>query len=109
MKIDSIQKCYHAVDLSLKKIYIKERETRSAWAKFQEAIILMQRENAPDFPMLSPFEQIGGEMALKAWETNLAERKIFSREVKETFLEIFSPLDKVIIDLKGSDIVEALG
>jgi hypothetical protein len=30
MKVDAIQKCYQAVDLALKDIYIKEREARSA-------------------------------------------------------------------------------
>ena len=30
MKVDAIQKCYQAIDLSLKDIYIKERESCSA-------------------------------------------------------------------------------
>jgi hypothetical protein len=30
MKVDAIQKCYQEVDLSLKDIYIKEREDRSS-------------------------------------------------------------------------------
>jgi len=30
LNVDVIQKCYQAVDLSLKDIYIKEREARSA-------------------------------------------------------------------------------
>jgi hypothetical protein len=70
---------------------------------------LVQKDNVPDFPLLSPSEQLRGDMALKVWETNLAERKIFSREVKEAFLEALSSLDKGLIDLKGSDIAEALG
>jgi hypothetical protein len=47
MKVDAIQKCYQAVDLTLKDIYIKEGEARSARAKFQEAIILAQKDNVP--------------------------------------------------------------
>ena len=35
LKIDAIQKCYQKVDLSLKDIYIKEREARSSQDKFQ--------------------------------------------------------------------------
>jgi hypothetical protein len=46
----------------------------------------MQKDNVPDFSLLSHSEQIRGEMALKVWETNLAERKIFAREVKESCL-----------------------
>ena len=86
LKIDVIQKCYWVVDISLKDIYIKEREARSTRVKFQEAIILVQKDNGPYFPLLSPFEQLRGDMTLKVWETNLVESKIFSREVKETFL-----------------------
>jgi ribosomal protein L7/L12 len=33
-KVEAIQNCYRVVDLSLKNIYIKEREARSARAKF---------------------------------------------------------------------------
>jgi hypothetical protein len=94
MKVDAIQKCYQAVDLALKDVYIKEREARSARAKFQEAIILAQKDNVPDFPRLSPSEQIRGDMALKVWETNLAERKRLAREVKDAFQEALSSLDK---------------
>ena len=109
MKVDSIQKCYQAVDLSLKDIYVKEREALLVWAKFQEAIILVQKNNVPDFPLLSPSEQLWGDMALRVWETNLAESKIFSREVKEAWREVFSSLDKNLIDFEGSNIVESLG
>ena len=69
----------------------------------------MQKDNVPNFPLLSPSEQLRGDMALKVWETNLAERKIFAREVKEACLEVLLSLDKGLIDLKGSDIAEAMG
>jgi hypothetical protein len=48
-------------------------------------------------------------MALKVWETNLAERKRLSMEVKDTFQEALSSLDKKLIDFEGTSIVEALG
>ena len=86
LKIDVIQKCYRVVDISLKDIYIKEREALSTWVKFQEAIVLVHKDNGPYFPLLSPSEQIRGDTALKVSETNLAESKRFSREVKEAFL-----------------------
>jgi hypothetical protein len=94
LKVDAIQKCYQAVDLSLKDIYVKEKEACSARSKFQEVLILMQKANAPDFPLLSYSEQVRGEMALKAWETNLGEGKKLSREVKEACLEALSSLNK---------------
>jgi hypothetical protein len=104
MKVDAIQKCYQAVDLALKDIYIKEREARSARARFQEAIILAHKDNALDFPLLSPSEQLRGDMALKVWETNLAESKRLAREVKDAFQEALSSLDKRLIDFEGSSI-----
>jgi hypothetical protein len=109
LKVDAIQKCYQAVDLSLKDIYVKEKEARSARSKFQEVLILMQKANVPDFPLLSYSEQLRGEMALKVWETNLEEGKKFSREVKEACLEALSSLNKKLIEFEGSNISEALG
>jgi hypothetical protein len=109
MKVDAIQKCYQAVYLSLKGIYEKEREARLARAKFQEAIILTQKDNVPDFPHLSPSEQIRGDMVLKVWETNLAESKRFDKEVKEACREALSSLGKNLIYFEGRNIMEALG
>ena len=86
LKVDVIQKCYQTVDLSLKGIYFKEREALSAWDRFQEAIILVHKDNVSDFPIISPSEKLRGDMALKVWETNLAESKRLAREVKDDFL-----------------------
>jgi hypothetical protein len=109
LKVDAIQKCYQVVDLSLKDIYVKEKEACSARSKFQEVLIWMQRANAPDFPLLSHSEQVRGEMALKSWETNLEEGKKLSREVKEACLEALSSLNKKLIEFEGNNISEALG
>jgi hypothetical protein len=37
-------------------------------------------------------------MALKVWETNLAERRKLYQEVKDTFQEVLSSLEKRLID-----------
>jgi len=109
LKVDAIQKWYHTVNLSLKDIYVKEKEAYSAQTKFQEVLILMQKDNVPDFPCFSYSEKLRGEMALKVRETNLEESKRFSREVKEAFLEPLSSLKKKMIDFEGSNISKALG
>jgi hypothetical protein len=70
---------------------------------------LVHKGDSPEFPLLSPSEQLRGDMALRVWETNLAERKRFSREVKEAFQEALSSLDINLIDFEGSNIMEALG
>jgi hypothetical protein len=72
VKVDSIQNCYQAVDLSLKDIYIKERESFSNQVKFQEVLLLVPKDDVSDFHRLSLFEKIRGVMDLKTWETNLA-------------------------------------
>jgi hypothetical protein len=109
LKVDAIQKCYQVVDLSLKDIYVKEKEACSAWSKFQEVLIWMQRDNTPGLPLLSHSEQVRGEMALKSWETNLEEGKKLARDVKEACLEALSSLNKKLIEFEGNNISEALG
>ena len=83
MKVDDTQNCYLAVDISLKDICLKEREARSAWVKFQEVVLLVPKDDVSDVPRLSISEKIKGDIALKAWETNLAESKRLAREVNE--------------------------
>ena len=46
---------------------------------------------------------------MKAWESNLAERKILAREVHKACLEEISSLDKGLLDVEGNNISEALG
>jgi hypothetical protein len=65
LKVDAIQKCYQVVDLSLKDIYVKEKEAYSAWSMFQDVLTLMQKANVPDFSPLSYLEQLRGKIDLK--------------------------------------------
>jgi hypothetical protein len=103
------KKCSLALDLSLKGICVKERESRSARDRFQEATILVHKYNVSDFPMLSPSEQLRGDMAMKVWETNFIERKRLAREVKDACPKALSSLDKKLIEFEGSNIWKALG
>jgi ribosomal protein S19 len=48
IKVDVIQKCYQEVDLALKYIYIKERESCSTRVKFQEVILLVPKDDVSD-------------------------------------------------------------
>jgi hypothetical protein len=107
--VEAIQNCYRVVDLSLKNIYIKERESRSTRAKFQEDILLVPKDDVSDVPRLSLSEKTRGDIILKAWETNMVERKRLAREVNEAFLEALSSLDKGLLDVEGNIIFETLG
>jgi hypothetical protein len=53
MKVDSIHKYYQVVDLALKYIYIKERESHSARVKFQEVVLLVPKDDVSDVHRLS--------------------------------------------------------
>jgi len=70
---------------------------------------LAQKDNVPNFPQLSPSEQIRGDLSLNVWETNLAESKSLALEVKDAFQEALSSLDKKLIYFDGSSIAKALG
>jgi hypothetical protein len=50
-----------------------------------------------------------GNIILKAWERNLAERKRLAIEVNKHFEEALSSLEKGFLDVEGDSISEALG
>jgi hypothetical protein len=109
MKVEAIQNYYQTIDISLKDIYNKEREAHSSRVKFQEAVLLVPKDDVSEVPRLSLSEQIRGDITLKSWETNLAERKRLAWEVNEACIEALSFLDKRLIYLEGNAISEALG
>jgi hypothetical protein len=62
-----------------------------------------------EVPRLYLSKQTRGGIILKAWETNLVERKRLAREANEACIEALSSLDKGILDVEGNSISEALG
>jgi glutamyl-tRNA reductase len=108
MKVEAFQNCYRVVYLSLNNIYIKEREALATRAKFQEAIFLVPRDYVSEVPRLSLSEQTRGDIILKVWETNLAERKRLAIEVNKSCEEALSSLNKGLLDVEGDSISEAL-
>jgi hypothetical protein len=70
---------------------------------------LVPKDDVSYVHWISLSEKIRGDMALKAWETNLAKSKRLAREINEACLEAFASLDKGLIDFKGNIIFEALG
>jgi hypothetical protein len=108
-KVEAIQNCYRVVDLSHNKIYIKEREAHASRAKFQEAIFIVPKYDVSAAPRLSLSKKTKGDIILKPWESNLAERKRLSREVHEACLEPISSLEKGLLDVEGNNISKSLG
>jgi hypothetical protein len=109
MKVEAIQKYYQVVELSLKDIYIKERESFLAQVKFQEAFLLVPKDDVSDVHHLSLSEQIRGDIVLKVSETNLTESKRLSRDVIEACIEALTSLDKGLIYFEGNVISKSLG
>jgi len=89
-KVDTIQKCYQAINISLKIIYVKEKYACMARSKFREFNIWRQKSNILGLAPFSQYEQVKGEMALNVWETNLEETKKLSKEEKEACMETLS-------------------
>jgi hypothetical protein len=54
-KVEVVQNCYWVADISLNKIYIKEREAIAARAKFQESILIEAKDEVAEVPRLSLF------------------------------------------------------
>ena len=108
MKVETIHSFYQPIDLSLKDIYIKEREACSARVKFQEVVLLVPKDDVSDVPRHSLSKQIRGDITLNALEKNLEKSKRLSREVNESCLEALSSLNKGLIDFEGNSIFEAL-
>ena len=92
-KIDVIKKLYQEINLSLKSIYVKENEACAARSKFQEFIIWKQKDNIPGLTHFSHYEQVKGEIAVKASETNLEEGKKLIRDAKEACMEELSSVN----------------
>jgi hypothetical protein len=92
--VDTIHKCYQTIKLSLKSIYVKEKDACATRSKFQEFIIWRHKANILGLTPFSHYEQVKGEMTLKVWDTNLEESKKLAREAKEACLETLSSVNK---------------
>jgi hypothetical protein len=97
------------VNQSLNNICLKEREAIVASTTFQEAVVASTREGVSMVSILSPSEQTKGDIILKTWETNIAESKRTTKEVKKDCEETFHSLDKESLGLRKYNISEFLG
>ena len=58
---------------------------------------------------MSVAEQIRGDILLKTWEANIAERKILAKEIKEDCEETFDVLDKKSLGIGKGDCPGLIG
>jgi hypothetical protein len=93
-KVEVIQNYFQEVSQSFDNIVFKEKEAKAARATFQKAVVLSAKEEVSKTPRLSVTEQIRGDIMLKVWEANIAERKKMAKEVKDDCEETFDLLDK---------------
>jgi hypothetical protein len=59
-------------------------------------------------PRLAVLEQVRDDIILKTWETNIVERKITTKEIKEAYEEVFHSLNKKFVGLGKDDSSEIL-
>jgi hypothetical protein len=108
-KVEIIQNHFRMVNESLDNICSREREATAAQVTFQEAVVSLAREEMPVVPRLFVSEQVRGDIILKTWETNIAERKRGAKEIKEAYEEDFHSLNTKSLGLGKYDLSELLG
>jgi hypothetical protein len=84
--LDIIQNHYHVINNSFQIIVDKHNKSITARSKFQELIVWKKNLNIPRLVPFSDIEQLKGEMALKAWENSIEERKRLSKKSKTACL-----------------------
>jgi hypothetical protein len=87
----------------------KEKESSMDISKFQESIVWRKNINVRGLAPFSKFEQIKGEMDLKAWENNLEENKRLSKEENDACLDSLLVVDLEMVEIDISGIHATIG
>ena len=88
----------------MKVIVHREKDLVSTQHKFQEFLYWKHNVTIQGIVQFQELEQLRGEMALKTWELNLEERKIFSRKVKDACINALLALDVEIDKIELWDV-----
>jgi hypothetical protein len=111
-KVGIIQDYFQEIGQSLDKIGFREKEATAARVTFQKAVVSSSKEEislTPKTLRLTVEEKIRGDIILKTWEANIAERKRLAKEIKEDCEETFDLLDKKSLGIGKDDCVGVLG
>jgi hypothetical protein len=88
---------------------MKEKEATTSRVTFQEAFLATTKEEVARVTRLSLSKKTQGDIILKTWEANIAERKRLARELKKVCEETFYALDKESLCIGRNNIPEVLG
>ena len=108
-KVEVIQNYFWEVIQSFDNIVLKEKEAKAARATFQKVVVLSAKEELSKIPRLSVTEYIRGDIILKVWDANIAERKKMAKEVKDDCKETFDFLDKGTLSIGEDNCLGLLG
>ena len=82
-EVEIIQNYFQEVDNSFDNFIFKEKEAKAARVTFQRAVVFSENEEVSKTPKLFVTEHIKGDIMLKVWETNIAEKKKIAKEIKD--------------------------
>jgi hypothetical protein len=108
-KVEIIQNYFQEVSNSFDNIIFKEKEAKVARATFQREVVCSKHKEVSKTPKLSIVEKVRGDIMLKVWETNIAENKKITKEIKDDCKEIFDLLDKGSLGIGRDNFTGQLG
>jgi hypothetical protein len=108
-KIEIVQNYFLGISHSLDNIAFKEKEATKGHTYFPKVVAFSAREEVPTIPKVTVEEQIGGDIILKTWETNIVESRKMAREVKKECEEVFDQLDTKTLGIGKGDCPGILG
>jgi hypothetical protein len=83
----------------LENISLREREVGVARVAFQDVVITMEKIEMVSSSKLSITKQTRGNILLKVWEQNISESRGRAKEVMNSCDEMFSLINKSLLDL----------
>jgi hypothetical protein len=108
-KVEIIQNYFQEVSNVFYNIIFKGKEAKVARATFQKVLVCSKNKEVSKIPKLSVVEQIRGDIMLKVWETNIAENKKITKEIKDNCEEIFDLFDKGSLGIGRDNFIGQLG
>jgi hypothetical protein len=99
VKVGTIQNPFQTIDQVLENISLREIEAGAARVSFQVVVIDTMKIEMVDNSKLSIVEQTRGNILLKVWEHNISESRGRANEVMNSCEEIFTLINKSLLDL----------
>jgi hypothetical protein len=109
VKVGTIQNHFQMIDQVLENISLREREVGAAWVSFQDTVIATMKIEMVSSSKLSITEKTRGNILLKVWEQNISESRGRAKEVMNSCEEMFTSINKSLLDLDKEGSAGMLG